>query len=235
MLEEADLVVGRARKGAPHVAEQLALEQGFDDGRAVHGHETGVRAPGERVKRAGDKLLARPGFAGDEHRADVRRQPAYRIEQLLHGRAAPDHPVKLELAREPGIGVQQALAALHARGDVRQQLAQPVEVDGFAQVVQRPQLDRLHRRVHVGMPGHEDDGAVRVAGAEGSQHLQPADLVHQYIDEEHIRSRLRQRRERILATAAADDVESTLAGESIDEGKNPRLVIDHHEARSRAA
>src|SRR5712691_11245045 len=77
VLEEADLVVGRARKGAPHVAEQLALEQGFDDGRAVHGHETGVRAPGERVKRAGDELLARPGFAGDEHRADVRRQPAY--------------------------------------------------------------------------------------------------------------------------------------------------------------
>src|SRR5207247_8253332 len=122
VLEEADLVVGRARKGAPHVAEQLALAEGFDDGRAVHGHETGVRAPGERVKRAGDELLARPGFAGDEHRADVRRQPAYRIEQLLHGRAAPEQPVKLELARAPGIRTKQALTAPHPGDDG---LAQP--------------------------------------------------------------------------------------------------------------
>jgi hypothetical protein len=170
----------------------------------------------------------------NEHRADVRRQPADRVEQLLHGGAAPDHPVELELAREVRIGVQQALAALHARGDLRQQGAQPVEVDGFAEVVQRAQLDRLHRRVHVRMPGHEDDRAVRVAAPEGSQHIQPSNLVHQHVDEEHIRPRLRQRGERIPATAAADDVESTLAGKSIDKRKNPRLVIDHHEPRSRA-
>jgi hypothetical protein len=57
---------------------------------------------------------------------------ADRVKELLHRRAAPDHPVEFDLPREIGFGVQQPLAAVHARADAGQQSAQSAEVERFA-------------------------------------------------------------------------------------------------------
>ena len=75
VFEQADLVVNRAGKRPPRVAEQLALEEGFDDGGAIHRDEP-LRAPRtEPMQRPGDQLLAGARFARHQHRPYVRRVP----------------------------------------------------------------------------------------------------------------------------------------------------------------
>ena len=60
--EQPGLVVGGAGEGAPHVPEQLAFEQRFDDRRAVDGDEPLARARAGLVERARHELLARCRF-----------------------------------------------------------------------------------------------------------------------------------------------------------------------------
>ena len=109
-----------------------------------------------RLWSARDQFLARPGLAGDERRADVRRQPADRIEQLLHRRAAADHPLEFEAARELAVDGQEQPPALDAALDRREQLAQPLEVERLAQIVERAELDRFDRGIDRAVRRHEN-------------------------------------------------------------------------------
>ena len=59
----------RAREGALDMPEELALEQRLAQGVAVDRHERPVLAQAVVVDGAGDQLLARAAFAGDQHRA----------------------------------------------------------------------------------------------------------------------------------------------------------------------
>ena len=67
LLEGARPVGDRAGEGAPHVAEELALDQVFGDGAAVDGDERPARRVECVVDGPGDQLLARPRLALDEH------------------------------------------------------------------------------------------------------------------------------------------------------------------------
>ena len=143
------------------MAEQLAFRQRFDECRAVEGDELAILARPELVQRARHQLLAGAGLAGDERGARVRRQPPHEIEQLLHHRAAAHHPVELETVGDVGVGRQQALPAGDAVAHAAEQLAQPVEVERLAQVVERAELHRFDRRFHRGLGRHQDHLAIR--------------------------------------------------------------------------
>jgi hypothetical protein len=100
-LEQTGLRLARLGEGAALVAEQLRLEQGFGDGRAVHVDE-GPAGPGAHaVEQPGHQPLAGPGLAGDEHRWRAGRGPA-RLHQApdagaqgLDGRAGADQLAEL--------------------------------------------------------------------------------------------------------------------------------------------
>ena len=62
-------VRGGAGEGPLGVTEQLGLDQGVGDGRAVDRHERLARARRAGAQRLGHQLLAGPRFAGDEHGA----------------------------------------------------------------------------------------------------------------------------------------------------------------------
>ena len=111
MLEHADLGFRRPGERAALVAEQFALEQGVDDGRAVDGHEAAVTPRPHVMEATRHQFLAGAGLARHQHRPHVRREPADRVEQLLHRRAAADHAVELELPRHVGVVVEQASRA----------------------------------------------------------------------------------------------------------------------------
>src|SRR5206468_12998294 len=66
-LELADLEHVGPREGAALVPEHLALEELAGHGSAVDLDEGPGPAGRELVDRAGDEVLAGPGFAGDEH------------------------------------------------------------------------------------------------------------------------------------------------------------------------
>ena len=74
----------------------------------------GDRAAGRLMERAGDELLARARLAGNEHRSDMRRQPPNHAEQLLHDRAAPDHPAELELLGDVAFDREEAARGARA-------------------------------------------------------------------------------------------------------------------------
>jgi hypothetical protein len=87
-LETADAVLLRAGEGAPHVPEELALEEVLRDRRAVDADERPLGAPAVRVDAPGDELLPRPGLAEDEHRGVGRRDQIGLTQRLLE-RGAP--------------------------------------------------------------------------------------------------------------------------------------------------
>ncbi len=66
-LEQPRLGFHGARKGAAHVAEQLAFKQRGHNRRAIDGQEW-ARAPrAGLMKRAGREFLSRAGLAAQEH------------------------------------------------------------------------------------------------------------------------------------------------------------------------
>ena len=66
LLNEAGPGLGRPGEGAGLVAEQLGLDQGLGQGRAIDRDEGLVGAPRRAVQGAGEELLAGAGLAADE-------------------------------------------------------------------------------------------------------------------------------------------------------------------------
>ena len=217
-------------KCAAGMAEQLALEQILDDRRAVHGNQSSGVARTEPVNRLDHQFLAGAGLAVHQHGACVRREPPDGIEQFLHDRASPDHAVKLELPGDVGIDLEEPLAPADSLPDRHEQSAQPVEVEGLGQVIERTRLDGLDGRVEGRVAGHQDHLAVRVGGTDGAQHVDPADARHLQIDEHGVRLHRRQACQRVLPVAAEDHFEPETADESFDDGQDAGIVVDHEEA-----
>ena len=89
-LEAPDPAQRSAREGAALVPEQLALEQGGGQGRAVEVHEGAIAARGAVVKPARQQPLADAGLAEQEH-AGVEGCHARELSQRgAHGRTLGD-------------------------------------------------------------------------------------------------------------------------------------------------
>src|SRR5690606_34707744 len=89
LLEEAPAGPGGAGEGPPRVAEELALQQGLADGRAVDRDEGLIGAVAVGVDRAGHQLLAGPALALDEDRGVRGRDPADARAELFDALALP--------------------------------------------------------------------------------------------------------------------------------------------------
>ncbi len=68
-LEPAGARAVGAGEGALFMAEQLCLDQGFGQRRAIHGDERFAPAWGEVMQAFGDQFLAGAAFTDDQHRA----------------------------------------------------------------------------------------------------------------------------------------------------------------------
>ena len=152
--EQTRLGVGRAGERATHVAEQFALEQGLDDGRAVDHDEAPVRTRTELVQGTRDQFLAGAGLAADERRPHVRRHRAQHPEQLLHRHGSADHAVERDACgpfgrKQPYPAPQRIVEA------IGQECAQLLDVDRLAQVVVHAEADGGDGRLHRGARGQE--------------------------------------------------------------------------------
>ncbi len=90
LLQLADFVIERAGQAALAVAEQLAFDEFFGNGGAVHFDERlgGARAGG--VNRVRDQFLAGAAFAENQHAAVGGGHQAQLLAQRLHGHALAD-------------------------------------------------------------------------------------------------------------------------------------------------
>ena len=152
-----------AREGAPHVAEELALEEVGRDGPAVERYE---RAPSPRaggVERLRHELLSRPGFPFDQHgdvaSADARDQ----VVDPLHRGAGPNELADrraLDGLLAQSLHFRLQVVVLHRAGNAQ---TEQLHVYGFREKVVGPGAHRRDRDLHAPIAGHDDDGRRRGA------------------------------------------------------------------------
>ena len=149
-------------------------------------------------------------------------------------RTAADHPVELEPPRQVPFHREDAAPAVDLLAHARQQLIEPAEVERLAQVVHRPELDRLDRGVDRRVARHEHGLAVRVDVADGAQDVEAADLRHPQVDHHQVRPARLDQRDRRAAVGTGRHVEAgALARSAIRRRgcparrrRSPAVVVD---------
>ncbi len=124
--ELAPALVQRAGKGAAHMPEQFAFDQGLGQGGAVEADQRFVGARRGGVDRLGHQLLADPGFAGDQHGQVAAADQLDFLDQALVRFALADHFLVLLAA---GLAIDLGALVL-VFGPQRQALDALSHVDG---------------------------------------------------------------------------------------------------------
>ena len=96
------------------MAEELALEQGFGEGPASHGHDGRVTAPAVGVHRPRDELFASSALPSNHDGGVGRSEGPYQIDDLQNRRTLADNGVEMTelvdgLAQLPVLVLEAAL------------------------------------------------------------------------------------------------------------------------------
>ena len=172
-LEAPGLLPVRPREGPPLVAEQLGLEQGVGEGRAVDRHE-GAVGPGAGVMDgAGHQLLPRPALARHQHGGLGGGHLGGPGERLAQEGGAAEDLGEVVAGVELGAGALQAVlqglgAALERRDlDALPDRAQQLfVVKRFRQEVRGTGFERAHGHGDVPVAGEEYNGELTIRGGQ---------------------------------------------------------------------
>ena len=215
-----------ARERAFLVAEELGLEQALGHRRAVHRQEP-PPAPGARpVDRLRDELLAGAALPQQQHRGVALGHRADLAHGLLHDPRAPQDAVQpllpLDLRAQPLVLATQPMVverAPHGHGDLGQ-------LEGLRQVVIRALTHGLDRGFQRAERGHQDDARRGPAPPGGGEHLEPADLIHHQIGDDHVEFLGGERIQRGLAAGRGDDGHVFALEMARQHGGHVRIVVD---------
>ncbi len=180
-LEYAGAPIVRAGERPLLVAENLALEQRFRNGRTVDRDKRKRRTGTELVNRLGDQLLAGAGLARNQDRGQRGgRLLDDAVDGANAGAVADD---AAEGARFTQLAAQvphfpQCVLALDR---LPEQDVEPLRIDRFVQVIVGPFLDRLDRGLDGALGRQEDEGDVRQLIFECPQQLHAAGTRHDEI------------------------------------------------------
>ena len=208
------LAIGhRAREGAAHVPEQLALDQLLGDGRAVHLDERPGASAAQGVDRAGHQLLARAVLAEDEHAAVGRRRHRDLFAQRGHLAAVADHgqPLIDPLAQRAVLRFEVALA--HGVPHHQQGL---LERQRLLDEVERAHLDRAHGRLDVAVAGDHHHLRVDLPLAQTLQRDQPVDPGQPDVEHDHVVAAAHHALETGLAAVDGVDVVALVAQDAAE-------------------
>ena len=183
--EPGPLAVG-AGEGALLVPEQLRFQEGLGHGGAVDGHEGPGPTRARPVQRASDQLLAGAALAEQEHGSVAVRHRAHLLEHRLH-RARPAYyaleaELPLDLRPQPRVLLPQPLVvdgAAHRVGDLG-------ELEGLGEIVVRALAHGLDGGLEAAERGHQEHSRRGGPRLGGSEHLDPADVVHDQVGEDHV-------------------------------------------------
>ena len=182
LLETPDPLAVGAGESALLVAEQFRFDQVLGDRRHIQRHEVLLAAHGVAVQGPGHQLLAGARLAVDQHRHVGVAEPADGAEHLLHGRRlADDLGGRFRRRRHELLVV--LLAVLDGPLDQRHRL---VHVERLGQVFERAALVGRHRRVQVGMGGHDDHRQIGVLALQDLEHAQAVGARHAHIGNQHV-------------------------------------------------
>src|SRR5262245_36898018 len=232
-LEEALLVVERPGERAAHVAEELRLEQGLRDRRAVHDDERPLAALAHLVDRPGHDLLARPALPGHQ---DVRAAVGdlrHELEHALHRPARADDPAAAgagaQLAAQPPVLERERLL-LERLLDHQPDL---VDLERLGQVVVGAFLHRGDRGLGGGEGGDHDDHRLGRDLVREAQHVEPRAAGHLDVRDDHVELVALDERARGGDVARGRDLVALAAHEDLEELLHAALVVDDEDARAR--
>jgi hypothetical protein len=196
-LEAAATLLQRARERAALVAEELRLQHGLRQRRAVELDEGLVGARRVLVDGRRDQLLARAGLTMDEHGGLALGHLRHGLEEALHGRVVADQVARVQalpqlLAQARGVPPQARV--LHG---ARHQHRHRLHVERLGEVVLGAQANGGDGRVHRAERGHDEERGVRGLGAPLLHQREAVDARHLEVREHHIgleRAQLQQRR-----------------------------------------
>ena len=168
------------------MAEQLALQQGFRQRRAMHLDQRLLGAGRQAMDRIGHHLLAGTAFARYQHRGAAGRHLLDHLEHPVHGGAvaqqAAGRLLALQLAAQGAVGQGElpfGQGALYQQG-------QPLQIDRLLQEVVGTVAHRLHRDLHRRVPGEDDHPHRRMALDDLLEKLVPGQARHAQIGDDQV-------------------------------------------------
>ncbi len=186
MFDAADALALGAGEGAAFMAEQLALEDGFRNRRAVQRHEGMPRPRAEIVQAARDLFLAGAGVAADQHIDVGAGQFQHLPAQVLHGAGNPqqhrfDAALAGELLAQLAVLADQPALVLGAAHAVEQAFGG----EGFLDEVVGALAQRLYRHGHVAVAGDHDHRQFRVQRDQAFQQAEAVQVRHAHVADQH--------------------------------------------------
>ena len=114
----------------------------------------------------------------------------------------------------------------------RQQLPEPLQVEGLRQEVHRPQLHGLDSAVDRRVSGHQHDAASGVDVPDRAQHLDAGDTRHAEVDQYQIHGTSPEVRQHLAAVDRGADLEPLGLCKGADQMKNGAVVVDDQQLRT---
>src|SRR4030095_3620207 len=174
------------------VAEQLALEQGLGDGRAVDFHEGRVPSRALVVEAPGDELLAGAALTVDQDRRRLApRELADQLAQATRALRVADElidAVFLFLKAVEALDLSTGADLFQGTRDRQLELVEMLE--RLLEIVSSAGLHRLDRALDLSEPGDDDDRGLGMAALEGSQHVDTVHIGKAKIEEDHVRAHI---------------------------------------------
>ena len=187
LLEAADPQLLRAGERPPLVAEQLALEEVLVQRGAIHLHEGALRPGGSEMDERGQQLLPRAGLSRDQHRRRGGSHFPDHRQDLLHPPALGDQRAFIEGVPVLGLPIEFQLSPHPAHPQRRPDpVLKLLHIERLLDVVVRPEPQRLDRRFHGGVGGHQDHLDLGVDLLRFFQYVDAAQIPQPDIGDHHV-------------------------------------------------
>ncbi len=212
--------LGRAALGR---AEEVHLQEVGRHRGAVDLDEAFVGAPAVLMDEAGDELLARAVFAGDEDAAGGGGGLLHVLTQPQYGRAGP-HQMILELEPLPELKVllfqpELLQGVLDGQDDL-------LQGQGLFQKVEGPQLDGLDGRLHRAVAGDHHHLGMVFQVLDFPQHLQAAHPGQPDVEQDQVEVLLVELLEALLAGLHRQGLVAFVFQDAFQCGADGGFVVD---------
>ncbi len=188
-LQQAGLVAVGAGERALAVPEDLGLEQGLRQRRAVDRHHRLLGPTAVFVNQLGKDFFPGSAFPADEDAGVGGSDFPGQLDGFLKERRYPDQPERTALA-VLFLHLLTQLAGFPVHHDrVRSPADQHLQMgcrERLGQVVPRPGPECLDARAYTRVAGHDHDNHVGIGLQRSLQQLQPGDLRHVQVDQQNV-------------------------------------------------
>src|SRR5262249_42329672 len=226
LLELANTLAVGPGEGPLLVTEQLALEEGVRNRRAVDRQERLVCALGMLINSAGHEFLAGAGLAENEDGGVGARDPADRLVDLLHRRASADKDVGRWRPRRVILKHRRHGQQAAGRTGACDHLLQRVVPEWLEQIVERAPLHRLDCQFRGSVAGDQDHRETGVAILDLIERLQAGRVRQVNVEDDRVWPAIGEKRQPLAGRP--DRERLVLRGvERAPEGvPNDRFVVD---------